>query len=282
MVFPGQLPDGMVVFRPSPVIFAAEVLSHAGDGGEDYPAYLLQELLDGPRIELSKDADILYGKVAPCLYAVHQPAPVPANSETLGQLDGRRLSEAVGCAFGEAFLDLDRLAPSGERELARLLRRWLEKEGVAAPSQARLVEFGRQALAAREDSQPALAVAALRLRRYRRRLYLGPAQLLELPEVLAIGPGQPVAVPGLGELEMVPAEDGLRLPASGAWQLRFRAGGERCRPRGRQAGQSLKKLLQEYGVPPWVRDSLPLLYGDGGLAAVADLWICEGFAAGAA
>ena len=62
-------------------------------------------------------------------------------------------------------------------------------------------------------------------------------------------------------------------------QLAFRTGGERCRPAGRGHSQTLKKLLQEYRVPHWWRDRVPLWYCDGQLAAVGDLWICEGFQA---
>ena len=46
--------------------------------------------------------------------------------------------------------------------------------------------------------------------------------------------------------------------------LRFRAGGERFRPRGRPH-HSLKHLFQESGVVPWMRGRVPLLYR-GGLA----------------
>jgi tRNA(Ile)-lysidine synthase len=63
------------------------------------------------------------------------------------------------------------------------------------------------------------------------------------------------------------------------YQLRPRRGGERCQPDGRRHSQSLKKLLQEAGLPPWWRDRLPLLWCGDELAAVADLWICEGYAA---
>jgi tRNA(Ile)-lysidine synthase len=62
-------------------------------------------------------------------------------------------------------------------------------------------------------------------------------------------------------------------------QVGFRQGGERCRPAGRRHHHSLRKLLQEAGVPPWERRRLPLLYAGERLAAVADLWICEPFAA---
>jgi tRNA(Ile)-lysidine synthase len=42
---------------------------------------------------------------------------------------------------------------------------------------------------------------------------------------------------------------------------------------------SFKKFCQERGIPPWQRSRIPLLYLDGELAAVADLCLCEGFAA---
>ena len=41
----------------------------------------------------------------------------------------------------------------------------------------------------------------------------------------------------------------------------------------------LKQIMQEAGIPPWLRDRVPLLYVDGTLAAVAEAGVCEGFAA---
>ena len=72
------------------------------------------------------------------------------------------------------------------------------------------------------------------------------------------------------------AATGLSLAPGERLQVRWRRGGERCRPRGRPGGSaSLKKLLQEWGVPPWWRDRLPLLYLDEELLAVGGLWLCE-------
>jgi len=61
--------------------------------------------------------------------------------------------------------------------------------------------------------------------------------------------------------------------------IKGRAGGERCKPEGRSKSQKLKKLFQEYGVPPWVRDRIPLVYVGDQLAAVSDLWVCDEFVA---
>jgi tRNA(Ile)-lysidine synthase len=67
---------------------------------------------------------------------------------------------------------------------------------------------------------------------------------------------------------------------AGPIQIRFRAGGERCRPAARGKSKELKKLLQEFDIPPWERENLPLITIGGRLAAVGDLFLCEPFAVG--
>ena len=79
-----------------------------------------------------------------------------------------------------------------------------------------------------------------------------------------------------GRLALEPARDADGLPQS--WlerglTLRFRGGGERFRPRGRDHHHSLKALFQERGVVPWMRDRVPLLYRGDELAAIGDLWL---------
>lgn len=62
--------------------------------------------------------------------------------------------------------------------------------------------------------------------------------------------------------------------------IKGREGGERFKPQGRDKSQKLKKLLQEIGIAPWLRDRIPLIYVGEELVAVGDLWISEKFKAG--
>jgi tRNA(Ile)-lysidine synthase len=62
---------------------------------------------------------------------------------------------------------------------------------------------------------------------------------------------------------------------AGGLRIGGRHGGERIRPSGHAHHRSLKKLLQERGVFPWMRDRLPLLFAGEELVAVADMWIAE-------
>jgi tRNA(Ile)-lysidine synthase len=59
----------------------------------------------------------------------------------------------------------------------------------------------------------------------------------------------------------------------------LRRGGEHCHLPGRRHHHKLKKLLQASHIAPWQRPCLPLLYAGDDIAAVADLWVCEPYAA---
>ena len=58
-------------------------------------------------------------------------------------------------------------------------------------------------------------------------------------------------------------------------RLAARKGGEKIRLDGQSHTKKLKKLLQEEGIVPWRRGSLPLVYSGDRLVAVADLWIAD-------
>lgn len=118
------------------------------------------------------------------------------------------------------------------------------------------------------------------LRRYSGRLFLLPGHLPPVAQntLLRWHPDTPLALPGNFSLTARTTIGGLRLPASGELEVRFRQGGERCKPVGRAGSRPLKKLLQEQGLEPWLRDRVPLIFVDGELAAVGDLFVCEGFA----
>ncbi len=79
----------------------------------------------------------------------------------------------------------------------------------------------------------------------------------------------------LGELSLEPgAPIGLaRSIIEHGLEVRFRSGGEEIKPAGQPHTRKLKKLLQEAGIVPWMREKLPLLYSGSELVAVADLWI---------
>ncbi len=171
------------------------------------------------------------------------------------------------------------LSPERRRNL---LRRWFGRIGLPLPTSAHLDRVLQDVLGADVDRTPLVRWQGAEVRRYRDSLFATPPLAPATPDATLCWPlGETLLLPdGHLTAERVMGQ-GIKVSAGmpGVVDVRFRHGGERCRPAGRSHSQSLKKLLQEQGVPPWVRQRLPLVYVAGELAAVADLWVCEPFAA---
>lgn len=120
------------------------------------------------------------------------------------------------------------------------------------------------------------------VRRYRGELYV-------LPPSPALDPGIEIPWHGDQPLPLPPANGTLSAtmgPGPGieprCWKrdgirVRYRRGGERLLLSDRAGTRQLKKLLHEAGLPPWIRERIPLIYIGGDLAAVADLWTASPF-----
>lgn len=177
-------------------------------------------------------------------------------------------------------LPIDLLLPLPQSRQKNLLREWLHLNGMRMPSAVRLEHVLTEVIAAAPDAMPLLDVGASEIRRYRGHVYLvqpgrKPAAGTWENDVFELGEGY-------GWLERKPGIAGkvgldLGLANSGL-DVRYRQGGESLRPAGRRETHDLKKLFQEAGVLPWERDRIPLLYCEGELAAVGDIWIAAEFA----
>ncbi|GAA5315660.1 MAG: tRNA lysidine(34) synthetase TilS [Candidatus Pelagadaptatus aseana] len=162
-----------------------------------------------------------------------------------------------------------------------LLRQLMTQLQLPLPDSVHLEQIERQLLQPRDDAQGAVCWGPIQLRHYRQRLYF-------LPETLALGPPelqcwdlQQPLVWGDGELRAWEvASAGLLLPPGSDLEVGVRQPGDRCKPIGRGRSQTLKKLLQEYALEPWLRDSVPVLRHRGEIVAVGDLWVCEGYGSG--
>lgn len=116
------------------------------------------------------------------------------------------------------------------------------------------------------------------VRRYGDRLYrVSSISMLEVraSENLLIEVARAERLPH-GTLSWRPGDSGLT--AGLELTIRYRTGGERLVPMGRGVSKRLKTLFQERRVPPWQRDSWPLLFDGDVLAAVPGIAIGEGFA----
>jgi tRNA(Ile)-lysidine synthase len=193
-----------------------------------------------------------------------------------------------------ARMDLERIGSRPERieigglqslpdaRQRNLLRFALRQSGLPLPGAARLQAIVEQLATAREDAQPLVIWPGAAVRRYRGVLYLLPDSLAGTPPGdLTLRADEPLEL-GLGMGRLVLArtgEVGLSPEAVAAGLVvRYREGGESIRAQGYGTTRKLKKLLQEQGIVPWMRDRVPLLFAGEELVAVADLWVAEGAA----
>ena len=197
------------------------------------------------------------------------------------QIIDERAAEDIGSALTGNCLALDCLQGLAAGRQRNLLRHVCRELWLPLPSEGQLLEALAALLTEREDAGPVASWPGVRVRRYRKALWLFAE---------AVDPGafqQPDAVLSWNvqdELQLGAGGGSLRLvktsgrgvaatAALSTMQVRFRSGGEQLRPAPGARRRDLKKLLQEKGVLPWMRKHIPLLYLDDELLAVADLWL---------
>ena len=152
-----------------------------------------------------------------------------------------------------------------EAQFALCIRRLLETELRAQVSREQGRQIRAQFVESRPDGTPRMDFAAGSLRRFAGRLYLLQTMPDPLPSASTFDwdSRAELSLPPLGRLQQRAAD-----PAQ--FRVRFRQAGERVWVAGSTQSKSLKSLLQEQGIEPWLRDRLPLIFYRDKLVAIAD------------
>ena len=208
--------------------------------------------------------------------AAHQ-AEAAQLSDALAAEDMRRCREEDGT------LRISSLLALAEARQRNVLRYWLKDSGFKAPDTVRLAHLQHEVLHAAPDRAPEVHWEGVTVRRYRDALYAAPPQAaVDGTMSLSWDIAEPLPLPDGATLSAIPDRGaGVKaaLCSGQTVTVRYRQGGEECRPAPRAATRPLKKLLQEAGVPPWERERIPLIYVGGHLAAVAGYWVCAPYRA---
>ncbi|MBD3670366.1 MAG: tRNA lysidine(34) synthetase TilS [Gammaproteobacteria bacterium] len=201
-------------------------------------------------------------------------------AEALEVMDEMARQDLAGECTSE--LPIERLKGLSEARQKNLLRYWIQANGFGLPDERRMQVILTDLLTASEDANPVVGWGGNQLRRYRERLYL-QATLPEHDSGLCLRwNGEELVIPSAGGVLCGIETTGLGLKREnlrGGAEVRFRHGGERCRPQGRGLTRDVKKLMQEAGIPPWLRGRIPLIYIDDELAVIPGVCICEAHAA---
>jgi tRNA(Ile)-lysidine synthase len=174
-----------------------------------------------------------------------------------------------------ARLPIDKLSSLSAARQRNVIRYALRDLGLSTPTALQLDRIMNEVIPARVDAQPLVRWPGASVRRYRNGLYLLPENLAEAIELARVSGDELALGAGLGVLKFeANADIGISKQLfDRGLTIKPRVGGERFLPYGQSHTRELKKLLQEEGVVPWMRDRLPLLYADDELVAVGDLWL---------
>ena len=244
-------------------------------------AHGLRWIDDPANVDTALDRNFLRHRVLPLLRERWPQADAAfARSAALSAESGELLADEDASALAAVrepdarSLDVDRLCALPVARRARVLRRWIEDLRLPALPAQGVARTEADLLGAAVDANAEFAWSGAVVRRWRNVLH-ADFQRVPLPSDWQVewNGEQPLALPGGGSLRLEGCE-GFEAPM----RVRARTGGERIVLPGRAHSHSLKHLLQELDVPPWVRARLPLLVDiEGEVAAAGDLVFSAGF-----
>ena len=181
---------------------------------------------------------------------------------------------------GTAYLSLSALKQLPRERVYAVLRLWVRQRGWRMPRLQDLAQVMSNLVEARRDSNGVVNVRDYEFRRFKDNLCLLMPQVETEPfRYVWQAPFDElfIAEIGVSLSKALCNRQGIALPEHGSITVKSRAGGELIKLGEPAYHKAVKKILQESTVPPWQRDSVPLLYIDGRLAAIWNIQVAVDF-----
>lgn len=191
-------------------------------------------------------------------------------------LDDLALLDCQELASNPRVLSISPLKTFDFERVTNVLRVWLKKNQIQLPSTKTFQRLIHEVVLARSDAVPLVSWGTVQVRRYQNHMYLEQKNNVDLPPCIAWTEfPKALLIENYAILSAKQAEQGLMVVPDAQVKIRFREGGEELVWRGQT--KQLKKLFQEWGIPPWLRGRIPLIYIDDQLAAVVGFAISDVF-----
>ncbi len=195
----------------------------------------------------------------------------------------------VGCdvpVLGEAqLLDIHTLEALPVSRRSLLLREWLRREKLSVPSRATLLQVMEEVSGARVDGEPVVVWAGGEVRRYKHFLVacqpvkktVAFKSILYKGESLTLPDQSRVECKGVTASSVKHGQVCVSAGAFGVFSVRSEIDVQPFSLPGRKGSKSLKKWLNEIGVPSWLRDRLPIFHDGDQLIAIPGLLVADGY-----
>ena len=201
-------------------------------------------------------------------------------------LDELALIDAMQAGFDAnktATIGLSTLDNLSENRVNNCLRWWLAQNGLQMPSQQQLQQINQQLMHAKSDGNIAIKLKEnLTLKRYQNRAYLVPNFPPNAPINLVWQGENVINLPNKTKLifsKKIGQGISLRKIENAPLRIKFREGSERFKPQLSRPHRSLKVMLQNADMPPWLREQLPLIYMDERLVIIPNVAVDAGLQA---
>ena len=175
----------------------------------------------------------------------------------------------IGFSATEATFSIPALLRLSQARQRNVLRYLITRLEFSLPPTSVLQCVLEELCLAQQDAQPLISWSGVEVRRFRDKAYLMASNIDQEPL-------QPLTINNISDIKVSDGcflhwqqsdTSGIHLSSiEKGLELRYRQGGEKLLFHGQH--HSLKKLFQQWGIPPWQRDRVPLLFQDDELIAV--------------
>lgn len=159
-----------------------------------------------------------------------------------------------------------------------VLRRWFKSVNLTYPSTKQLESLWENIVLAEVGACPKMYFNTMSVRRYRGKLYFVPEKELEIETDVYTWSGEKIMSLCANNIKIkISANQNFSLKNHRV-EIYFRQHlpiDMRCKPIHRCASRSIKKLLHEYHLPPWLRSQVPFIFIDGEMFMALGLWRCQ-------
>ncbi|MFC1589832.1 tRNA lysidine(34) synthetase TilS, partial [Pseudomonadota bacterium] len=279
----------MPVIRESHQTFHARpMLSFGRDEIHDYAIeHDLKWVEDPSNVDTDFDRNLLRQDIIPVIQKRWSRLGDSLSKVAIQQQDALEIIEAMAAIDLASLItqsahtiDITGLLKLSRARQLNLLRYWIHQNAPDIPSANVLHQVMQSVLHAAEDAIPEVCWGQSEIRRYQGKLYCLKQVEHNASETFDWCPKEKLVLAHLG-IELLAEQghsQGLKHELlAKTLKVAFRQGGEKIRPAGRKNTHSLKKLLQEAGIPPWQRSRIPLLYLGDQLIAVAGYWLADDY-----
>ena len=250
-------------------------------------SYQLQWIEDESNQDIDFDRNFIRHQISPLLIQ-RWPAMAQSASRTaqLCQEQQTLLNEVAQQDLGQCLvkrlscqtLDIASLAAFSSVRRNNIIRFWLKSNGLQYPSSKQLTVLWEEVALADADKQPKLQLESNTICRYQEALYIVPIQSIKTLEEPLTWSGESFLWLDKDRLGVDFSEADPAVAKQHQIQCCLRQHLDAkltCLPEGRNKARSIKKLLHEYQVPPWLRDQVVFILVDNQLIEALGLWRCQ-------